>query len=86
MTLDPKDHKLYVVNEGDGNVSAIDVEKCPKNCKLLQNIVTGKSPTSIALDNRTGNLYVSGGKTNNVFIIYPPIHPPHMELAFDNGY
>ena len=84
MTRDPNEHKLYVVNERDDTISVIDENKCLKNCKPIQNITTGKFPTSISLDRRPGNLYVTSGKTNNVFITYAPVHPPKMDFAFDN--
>ena len=75
VTVDAPLHTVYVVNQKDDDLSAIDADVCNGRhlaaCASLQppTIHTGEDPESVALDPDTQTLYTANQVTNDVSVI-----------------
>jgi YVTN family beta-propeller protein len=67
LHLSQENDMLYVVNRGSNSLACIDI----RSHQEVDRASLGTSPEAITGDDRTGNVYVSNGLSNNVSIYQP---------------
>ena len=74
LALDRRDHTLYVSNRNDNSISLVDTATCNAHASAgcaatPPAIPAGNSPAGLALDRRTGTLYVADTADNTLSLV-----------------